>query len=112
MKCIGIFYFGYISKLLDTFESVDIQMIRSFDENITYLPSWISGLFQVVWLAKCLVAIVLLNWCKRLRDGNKKLKNCDQVLTVVQTTAKQIISRQARPGVRGSGIPIYPIFSP
>ena len=53
----------------------------------------------------------VLNWYKRLRDGNKNKKLLSSV-HVLQTTAKQIISRQAQPGGGVSRIPIYPIPSP
>ena len=43
-------------------------------------------LFSVAWLPKCLLTILELNWYERYGDGNKKLKDCLQVLT--QNTTK------------------------
>ena len=54
-----------------------------------------SQLFKVIALAKCVLTILELNWNQRFWDNKTKL-NMSSYAHVVQTTAKQVISRRRK----------------
>ena len=54
-----------------------------------------SQLFKVIAFAKCVLPILELNWNQRFLDNKTKL-NMISYAHVVQTTAKQIISRRRK----------------
>ena len=70
---------------------------RTSSENVTFLQSSIFQLFKVIMFKKCVRTILELNWNHAaLGTREDKIEHLSSYAHVVQTTAKQVISRRRR----------------